>query len=57
MGIPCCSNLFQMFEPPVTPIESKKQKLSFDDVDGSKVIGFLEKDSSGKMRKSPDDRR
>ncbi|XP_068684681.1 calsequestrin-1-like [Montipora foliosa] len=38
--------LHKMFEPPVTPIESKKQKLSFDDVDGSKVIGFLEKDSS-----------
>ena len=38
---------FQMFEPPVTLIESKKQKSAFDDVDGSKVIGYLEKDSPG----------
>jgi len=37
--------LHKMFEPPVTLIESKKQKTVFDDVDGSKVIGYLEKDS------------
>lgn len=36
-----------MFEAPVTFIESKKQKTSFEDVDGSKVIGYLEKDSPG----------
>lgn len=38
---------FQMFEPPITLIESKKQKSVFEDVDGSKVIGYLEKDSPG----------
>ena len=37
----------QIFEAPVTFIESKKQKTSFEDVDGSKVIGYLEKDSPG----------
>ena len=37
----------QMFEAPVTFIESKKQKTSFEDVDGNKVIGYLEKDSPG----------
>lgn len=37
--------LHKMFEPPVTFIETKKQKTVFEDVDGSKVIGFLEKDS------------
>lgn len=31
----------------MTLIESKKQKTVFDDVDGSKVIGYLEKDSPG----------
>lgn len=36
-----------MFEAPVTFIESKKQKTSFEDVDGNKVIGYLEKDSPG----------
>lgn len=36
-----------MFEPPVTLLESKKQKTVFDDVDGSKVIAYLEKDSPG----------
>ena len=36
-----------MFEPPVTLIESKKQKTVFEDVDGSKVIAYLEKDSPG----------
>ena len=36
-----------MFEAPVTFIESKKQKTSFEDVDGNKVIGYLEKDSQG----------
>ncbi|KAM7427299.1 Calsequestrin-2 [Porites harrisoni] len=37
--------LHKMFEAPVTFIESKKQKTSFEDVDGNKVIGYLEKDS------------
>ncbi|KAL9965120.1 hypothetical protein ACROYT_G028874 [Oculina patagonica] len=37
--------LHKMFEPPVTFIESKKQKTVFEDVDGSKVIAYLEKDS------------
>lgn len=37
----------QMFEAPVTFIESKKQKTLFEDVDGNKVIGYLEKDSPG----------
>lgn len=37
--------LHKMFEPPITLIESKKQKSVFEDVDGSKVIGYLEKDS------------
>lgn len=36
-----------MFEPPVTLIESKKQKSVFEDVDGSKMIAYLEKDSPG----------
>ena len=40
---------FQMFEPPVSLIESKKQKAAFDDVEGSKVIGYFEKDSEGKV--------
>ena len=31
----------------MTLIESKKQKTVFDDADGSKVIGYLEKDSPG----------
>ena len=39
-----------MFEPPVTLIESKKQKTAFDDVDGKKVIAYLEKDSPGTVR-------
>ena len=38
-----------MFEPPVSLIESKKQKAAFDDVEGSKVIGYFEKDSEGKV--------
>lgn len=37
--------LHKMFESPVTLIESKKQKTVFEDVDGSKVVGYLEKDS------------
>lgn len=37
--------LHKMFEPPVSFIESKKQKTSFEDIDGSKVIAYLEKDS------------
>ncbi|KAK2573870.1 Calsequestrin-1 [Acropora cervicornis] len=37
--------LHKMFEPPVSLIESKKQKAAFDDVEGSKVIGYFEKDS------------
>lgn len=41
-----------MFEAPVTFIESKKQKSSFEDVDGNKVIGYLEKDSPGKSNNS-----
>lgn len=36
-----------MFESPVTLIESKKQKTAFEDVDGSKVVAYLEKDSPG----------
>lgn len=36
-----------MFEAPVTFIESKKQKTVFEDVEGSKVIAYLEKDSPG----------
>lgn len=36
-----------MFESPVTLIESKKQKTLFEDVDGSKVVAYLEKDSPG----------
>ena len=36
-----------MFESPVTLIESKKQKTVFEDVDGSKVVAYLEKDSPG----------
>lgn len=39
--------LLQMFESPVTLIESKKQKTVFEDVDGSKVVAYLEKDSPG----------
>lgn len=38
-----------MFESPVTLIESKKQKTAFEDVDGSKVVAYLEKDSPGKQ--------
>ena len=45
-----------MFEPPVTLIESKKQKTVFDDVDGSKVIAYLEKDSPGTMKEIFDGR-
>ena len=30
-------------------IESKKQKAAFDDVEGSKIIGYFEKDSEGKV--------
>jgi len=37
-----------MFESPVTLIESKKQKTVFEDVDGSKVVAYLEKDSPGR---------
>ena len=36
-----------MFESPLTLIESKKQKTAFEDVDGSKVVAYLEKDSPG----------
>ena len=36
-----------MFESPVTLIESKKQKTLFEDVDGSKVLAYLERDSPG----------
>lgn len=36
-----------MFESPVTLLESKKQKTLFEDVDGSKVVAYLEKDSPG----------
>lgn len=44
-------NLFlQMFEPPVSFIESKKQKTSFEDIDGSKVIAYLEKHSPGSYK-------
>ena len=45
----------QMFEPPVTFVESKKQKTLFEDTDGSKVIAYLEKDSPGsyKLTMSP----
>ena len=38
-----------MFESPVTLIESKKQKTVFEDVDGSKVVAYLEKDSPGTL--------
>ena len=44
--------LYQMFEPPVTFIESKKQKTVFEDVDGSKVIAYLEKSSPGTITAS-----
>ena len=36
----------------MNPIESKKQKTAFDDVEGSKVIGYFEKDSEGKITKN-----
>lgn len=38
-----------MFEPPVTHIETKKQKSTFDDVGDSKVIGYFEKGHSGSV--------
>ncbi|XP_031559785.1 calsequestrin-1-like [Actinia tenebrosa] len=39
------SYLHKMFEPPLTVIETKKQRKTFEDTDSSKVVGYFEKGS------------